>query len=378
MGVAFGTAALVIVLSVFNGLEGLIRTLYSTFDPEIEVSMVKGKTFSADSAWINEISKVEGVELVTLVLEENALVEHRDDRRVVTVKGVSENFVDQNRMDSAIVEGEFLLQRGNKNYAVIGRGIQYSLNVGLNNDFYPLKISFPNNKKILNPTARDMLISKFIPVSAVFAIEKQYDDNYIFTPLQFAEQLFSMQGQISSLEIKTSKGYKINQVKKNLKEFLGQDFLVQDSDEQHASLLRAINIEKLFMFIIFTLLLFIASVNILFSLTMLSIEKKKDVAILLSMGASRSIIKKIFLLEGLIIASIGTFTGLSLGFLVCYTQQTYGLISMGMETSVVDAYPVKMKLFDFAYTGVVVILLASLISYRPAWKASKVSVRENL
>lgn len=378
MGVAFGTAALVIVLSVFNGLEGLIRTLYSTFDPEIEVSMVKGKSFVADSSWINEINAVEGVELVTLVLEENALVEHRDDRRVVTVRGVSENFVKQNRMDSAIVEGEFFLQKGNKSYAVIGRGIQYSLNVGLNNDFYPLKISFPNNKKILNPTARDMLISKFIPVSAVFAIEKQYDDNYIFTPLRFAEQLFSMQGQITALEIKTREGYKINQVKKNLKEFLGSDFLVQDSDEQHASLLRAINIEKLFMFVIFTLLLLIASVNILFSLTMLSIEKKKDVAILLSMGASRSIIKKIFLMEGLIIALIGTFAGLSLGFMVCFIQQSYGLISMGMETSVVDAYPVKMKLFDFAYTGIVVIFLATLISYRPAWKASKVSVRENL
>ncbi len=376
--VALGTAALVIVLSVFNGLEGLIRTLYSTFDPEIKVAPVNGRAFDKDSAMIARIYAIEGVGIVTEVLEENALVEHRDDRRVVKVKGVSSNFIEQGRMDSAIVEGDFVLYRGSRAYAVIGRGIQYSLNVGLNNDFYPLKVSFPNNQKVLNPTANDMLISKFIPVSAVFAIEKQYDDNYIFTPLAFAEELFSMKGKINALEIKTDKGYKINDVKKRLKKVLGDDFLVQDSDEQHASLLRAIKIEKLFVFIIFTFLLLIASVNIFFSLTMLSIEKKKDVAILLSLGAGRSMIKKIFLVEGLMIALTGAFIGLFLGFAICALQQQFGLVSMGMETSVVDAYPVRMNGLDFLYTGLIIIVLTILLSYRPALQASKVRVRENI
>lgn len=376
--VALGTAALVIVLSVFNGLEGLIRTLYSTFDPEIKVAPVNGRAFDKDSAMIARIYAIEGVGIVTEVLEENALVEHRDDRRVVKVKGVSSNFIEQGRMDSAIVEGDFVLYRGSRAYAVIGRGIQYSLNVGLNNDFYPLKVSFPNNQKVLNPTAKDMLISKFIPVSAVFAIEKQYDDNYIFTPLAFAEELFSMKGKINALEIKTDKGYKINDVKKRLKKVLGDDFLVQDSDEQHASLLRAIKIEKLFVFIIFTFLLLIASVNIFFSLTMLSIEKKKDVAILLSLGAGRSMIKKIFLVEGLMIALTGAFIGLFLGFAICALQQQFGLVSMGMETSVVDAYPVRMNGLDFLYTGLIIIVLTILLSYRPALQASKVRVRENI
>lgn len=376
--VALGTAALVIVLSVFNGLEGLIRTLYSTFDPEIKVALVSGRAFDKDSSMLEKIYALEGIDIVSEVLEENALVEHRDDRRVVKVKGVSDNFIRQGRMDSAIVEGDFVLFRGRRPYAVIGRGIQYSLNVGLNNDFYPLKISFPNNQKVLNPTANDMLISKFIPVSAVFAIEKQYDDNYIFTPLVFAEELFSLHGKISALEIKTKKGYRVSDVKKQLKKVLGEEFLVQDSDEQHASLLRAIKIEKLFVFIIFTFLLLIASVNIFFSLTMLSIEKKKDVAIILSLGAGRSMIKNIFLIEGLLIALTGAFAGLLLGFIICTLQQQFGLISMGMETSVVDAYPVKMNGLDFLYTGLIIVILTILLSYRPALQASKVSVRENI
>jgi len=376
--VALGTAALVIVLSVFNGLEGLIRTLYSTFDPEIKVALVSGRAFDNDPAMLEKIYSLEGIDIVSEVLEENALIEHRDDRRVVKVKGVSDNFVRQGRMDSAIVEGEFVLNRGRRPYAVIGRGIQYSLNVGLNNDFYPLKISFPNNRKVLNPTASDMLISKFIPVSAVFAIEKQYDDNYVFTPLSFAEELFSLQGKINALEIKTKKGFKVSEVKKQLKKILGEGFLIQDSDEQHASLLRAIKIEKLFVFIIFTFLLLIASVNIFFSLTMLSIEKKKDVAIMLSLGAGRSMIRNIFLTEGLMIALTGAFAGLFLGFIVCTLQQQFGLVSMGMETSVVDAYPVRMNGLDFLYTGLIIVILTILLSYRPALQASKVSVRENL
>ncbi len=376
--VALGTAALVIVLSVFNGLEGLIRTLYSTFDPEIKVALVSGRAFDNDPVMLEKIYSLEGIDIVSEVLEENALIEHRDDRRVVKVKGVSDNFVRQGRMDSAIVEGEFVLNRGRRPYAVIGRGIQYSLNVGLNNDFYPLKISFPNNQKVLNPTASDMLISKFIPVSAVFAIEKQYDDNYVFTPLSFAEELFSLQGKISALEIKTKKGFKVSEVKKQLKKVFGEEFLIQDSDEQHASLLRAIKIEKLFVFIIFTFLLLIASVNIFFSLTMLSIEKKKDVAIMLSLGAGRSMIRNIFLTEGLMIALTGAFAGLLLGFVVCTLQQQFGLVSMGMETSVVDAYPVRMNGLDFLYTGLIIVILTILLSYRPALQASKVSVRENL
>jgi len=376
--VAVGTAALVIVLSVFNGLEGLIRTLYTTFDAEIKVATVKGKSFELDSALFADLQTLNGIEIVTKVLEENALIEHRDDRRVVKIKGVSDNFLDQKRMDSAIVEGEFILRRENRQYAIIGRGIQYSLNVGLNNDFYPLKISFPNNKKILNPTAHDMLVSRFIPVSAVFAIEKQYDDNYIFTPLEFAESLFNKQGMVSSLEIKTKSGSTISEVKKTLKKRLGENFVVQDSDEQHASLLRAIKIEKLFVFIVFTFLLLIASVNIFFSLTMLSIEKKKDVAILFALGSSRSSIKKLFLMEGLIIAFLGSGLGLLFGFSVCWLQEQYGLVSMGMETSVVDAYPVQMKLMDFIYTALVIILITITVSYRPAWQASRVNVRENI
>ncbi|WMJ72262.1 FtsX-like permease family protein [Cytophagaceae bacterium ABcell3] len=377
-GVAFGTMALVIVLSVFNGMEDLIRTLYNTFDPEIKVSAAQSKSLTYDDALKDKVYAVSGIEMVTEAIEDNALVEYRDDRRVVKIKGVSENFLDQQRLNSAIVAGEYAFHRNNMDYAIIGRGVQYSLNISINNDLSPLKISYPNHRKLLQVTSPNILNRNIIPAGAVFAIEKQYDDNYIFVPLHFAQELMNYGDRRTSLEIKTKEGYKINKVRDELRKVLGGEFLVQNSDEQHASLLRAIKIEKLFVFITFSVILAIASLNIFFSLTMLAIDKKKDVAMMFSMGATPGFIRKIFMTEGIIIAFSGAIIGLMLGFLICLAQQELGLISMGMETSLIDAYPVKMEAGDFVFSGLVIFAITILISYRPAVKASRVTIQDNL
>lgn len=378
--VALATASLVIVLSVFNGMENLVRTLYSTFDPEIKISLAKGKYFEADSTLINNLESLKGVEMITHVIEENALLELRDDKRVVMVKGVSANFTEQKRMDSAIVAGDFRLWKNNRPYAIIGRGIHYWMNVSLNNEYYPLKLNYPKDHKKLmkNPLLTDVLSTKSIPAGGVFAIEKQYDDNYIFTPIEFAQDLFNMDNKRTSIEVKTGPGHSVEDVKTRIQKLLGNEYLVQNSDEQHATLLRAIKVEKLFVYLVFSVLLLMGAVNIFSALTMLSIDKKKDVAILHSMGSSKSDIRKIFLMEGLIIAFTGTAAGLLLGFIICWAQQTFGFVSMGMETSVVDAYPIKMKIEDFLLAGATVLILTVLISYKPANTASKVNIRENL
>lgn len=378
--VALATASLVIVLSVFNGMETLVRTLYSTFDPEIKISVAKGKYFEVDSAFMAQVRSVEGVDVVTEVIEENALLALRDDKRVVMVKGVSANFTQQMRMDSAIVAGDFVLWKNKRPFAVIGRGIHYWMNVSLNNEYYPLKLSYPKDHKKLmtNPLLTDVLSTKSIPASGVFAIEKQFDDNYIFTPIEFAQDLFNMGSSRTSVEVKTKEGARVDKVKQDLKEILGSQFKVQDSDEQHATLLRAIKVEKLFVYVVFSVLLLMGAVNIFSALTMLSIDKKRDVAVLHSMGASRSAVRNIFLAEGLIIAFTGSIAGLALGFLVCWVQQTFGIISMGMETAVVDAYPVKMQAVDFLLAGATVLILTILISYKPANSASRINIRENL
>ncbi|MFL5728279.1 MAG: ABC transporter permease [Cytophagaceae bacterium] len=378
VGVAFVTMALVVALSVFNGLENLIRTLYNSFDPELKVTATMGKAFTVDEAFLNKVKQVEGVDIITEVIEDNALLKYREDQMVVKVKGVSDNFTQQNRMDSMITEGEFTLHKDSMDYAIIGRGVQYKLSIPVDKGIFPLQVWYPKTKNSLSLDPGKLFNRENIMAGAVFAIEKQYDDNYIFVPLEFTQRLLNYSNKRTSLEIKSKEGYKMSRLQENLKNALGPGFKVQNSDEQHASLLRAVKIEKLFMHITISVILAIASLNIFFSLSMLALEKKKDVAILFSMGASQNFIKKIFLGEGMIIAFTGAISGLVIGLLICIAQQQFKIVPMGMETSIVDAYPVKMELGDFISTGVTIFLITMLISYRPAVKASRINIKESL
>ena len=378
IGVAVGSAALIIVLSVFNGLEDLIRTIYSSFDPDLKITSVEGKSFETDTEFMNRIRRTPGVAVVTEVIEDNALLRYNDRQMVVKVKGVSENFFEQNEIGSSVVEGHHNLYFNGNHYALIGRGVQYQLSIRTGNQFTAMQFLYPRNTKFnpLNPEGAFNSLN--ISPGGVFAIERQYDDAYVFVPLQFAEELMEYGRRRTSLEIKVEAGQRVETVKRALQQVLGDKFKVQNSDEQHTSLLRAVKVEKLFVFITFAFILLIASLNIFFSLSMLVIDKKKDIAILASMGATANTIRNIFLMEGALVAFIGAAYGLSLGMLVCNLQQTFGLVSMGMATSVVDSYPVKMKIEDFVLTGGAIIIITLLVSIRPARKAAAMSMTENL
>ncbi|WP_299758723.1 FtsX-like permease family protein [uncultured Pontibacter sp.] len=378
IGVAVGSAALIIVLSVFNGLEDLIREIYSSFDPDLKITAVEGKSFETDTEFMNRIRRTPGVAVVSEVIEDNALLRYNERQMVVKVKGVSENFFDQNDIDSSVVEGSSNLYFNKAYRALVGRGVQYQLSIRPGNQFEPLQFLYPRNVKFnpLNPEGSFNNLS--ILPGGIFAIERQYDDAYVFVPLNFAEELLDYGRRRTALEIKVEQGYRIEQVKRELLQVLGQNFKVQNSDEQHTSLLRAVKVEKLFVFITFAFILGIASLNIFFSLSMLVIDKKKDIAILASMGATAKTIRNIFLMEGALVACIGAAYGLTLGMLICNLQQTFGLVSMGMATSVVEAYPVKMEIEDFALTGLAIVVITLLVSIRPANKAAAMSVTDNI
>lgn len=378
ISVAVGTAALIIVLSVFNGLEDLIRSIYGSFDPDLKIMAAEGKAFEVNDSLLAQITRTPGVALLTEVIEDNALLRYNERQMVVKMKGVSENFFLQNKIDSTIVEGSHELVQGDEFRALIGRGIQYQLSVRPDSRFAALQFMYPKATKgiPLNPenAFRDLSI---LP-GGVFAIERQYDDSYVFVPLEFAEELLEYGPKRTSLEVKVRLPSQIRRVQRQLREALGPDFLVQNSDEQHVSLLRAVKVEKIFVFITFTFILLIASINIFYSLSMLVIDKKRDIAILAAIGASATTVRRIFLAEGAIIAFSGALTGLALGLFICWLQQTFGLVSMGMATSVVDSYPVKMQLSDVLLTGGSIVLITMLVSVRPAFKAAALSVRENL
>jgi len=369
--VAVCTAALIIVLSVFNGLEGLLRSLYGSFDPQIKIEAVEGKSFIYSDSLKSEITDTEGVDIITEVIEDYAYVKYREADMVVTIKGVSDNFLDQHRLDSAIVSGELKLREDGINYAIIGRGVQYALSIMPNNDIYPLQVHFIKDTKVRSLDPSKMYSRRNILPGSVFAIEKNYDESYIFVPLEFAESLLSYGKKRTSLEIKISSESTISDVKDKLRSKLGDAFKVQDNDEQHADLYKILKLEKLFVFIAFSFILAVGSINIFFALTMLALDKKKDIAILFAMGASNKLVKTIFLSEGAIISLGGASLGLLIGGAICWAQQTFGLVSMGMETSVLENYPVKMQLMDFVYTSLSLVLITLLISYRPAVIATR-------
>lgn len=380
VGVAVGTMALIIVLSVFNGLEDLVRSLYGKSDPDLVISAVKGKSFELQAPLLAQIRRTPGVGLVTEVIEDNALLQYRDRQMVVKMKGVSANYHFQSNIDSAIVDGSHQLHRDGLDYALVGAGVQHELSITLDNRFAPMRLLYPRNtgRKTLSMNPETAFNEQNILAGGVFLIEQHIDDSYVFVPLQFARDLLRYGNRRTSLEVKARPGRDIADVKEALKKQLGASFKVLDSDEQHVSLLKAIKVEKMFVFITFAFILLIASINIFFSLSMLVIDKRKDMAVLMAMGASSRTIRNIFLLEGAIVAQVGAITGLVLGVGICWLQQTFHIVSMGMATSVVDSYPVKMQLADIILTGVAIIFITISVSIRPALNAASLDLRENL
>jgi len=378
VGVAVGTMALVVVLSVFNGLEGFIRSLYSSFDPDIKVVPLQGKSFLIDSLSLNLIRDLEGIEFVSEVIEDNAYVKFRDAEMVVKLKGVDHNFIKNTRLRNSIVEGNLVLENDKIPYAVIGRGIQYTLNITDLGDFYPLQFYYPKKRRGSSLNPAQLTNRRNINIGGIFAIEKQFDMTYILVPIRFASQLMDYGMKRTALEINIREDADLDRIISEIRQIVGDSFNVLDSDEQHSSLISAIKIEKLFVFITFSFIIAVAAINIFFALTMLAIEKKKDIAVLYAMGSGRALVRSIFLYEGAIISFSGAIIGMALGIILCFIQQQFGIISMGVDTSVIDAYPVEMKLSDFLFSSASIILITLTFSSRPAFIASRSSVIDQL
>lgn len=379
IGVAVGTMALVIVMSVFNGLEDLIRGLFASFDAELKVEAVVGKSFEVDSLWLDGIQNVDGVAVLTEVIEDNALLDYNGNQLVATIKGVSDNFLEQDRFSRGYFWGDTTLGSDLRPGAIMGRGVGFFLSVNLKDVNVPLKVFYPKAPRsaaTLNPN--QLYSSASLEPVAFFSVERQFDDEYVIAPLKFTRELLNYGNKRTSLEIKISDGYSIDEVQENLKAHLGPDFSVKNTDEQHAGLLRTVKLEKLFVFLTLSFILAIASFNIFFSLSMLAIEKKKDIAMLKALGAKDKLIREIFLKQGAMIAVVGAAIGLVLGFAIVWLQESFGLVSLGIASAVVDAYPVRMVWTDFAWITVVVILITLVASWRPAWIAARVKTTDEL
>ena len=362
-GVAVGTMALIIILSVFNGLEEMVNKIFNTFDPDLSITAAEGKVFTPDSTALLRLSEINGIYAYSLTLEDNAALRYGDRQTIASIKGVDDGYKNVTHIDSSMLEGEFRLKTtSDQPRAVLGLGVARYLGVSVN-FVNPLIIYVPRRTGGNNINPENALNKKFIFPSGIFEIEQEFDSKYLFVPLDFCRELLEYENEISSIEIRLKDYLSEPSVRKEVEKIFSKKFIIKNRMEQQDIFYKVMRSERLAIFFILTLIIIIASFNIIGSLTMLIIEKERDIEILKSLGADNNLIRKIFIFEGWLISIIGTFSGLILGFLICWLQQRYGLIKLNSESLIMQYYPVVMKLKDF----IIVPFTVLLIGYWAAW-----------
>ena len=362
-GVAVGTMTLIIVLSVFNGLEKLVNSIFNTFDPNIKITAAHGKTFIADTAMVTFLSTTDGILSYSIVYEENALLKYGERQYIASIKGVDDNYHKVTNINNSMWEGDFTLEAENgRQFAIPGLGVSQYLGIRIN-FLTPLFIYFPRKTGETNLNADNAFNRDYLFPSGIFEIEKDYDSKYVYLPISFVRKLTDNENAASSIEIKVEKESETDAIKKKIAKVLGNDYVVQNRYEQQEIFYKVMKSERLAIFVILTLILVIASFNIIGSLTMLIIEKERDIEILKSLGTDNDLIKNIFIFEGWLISIIGAVAGVVLGFFICWLQQTFGLVRLQSESLLMDAYPIVIKLKDFLIVPATVLL----IGYWAAW-----------
>ena len=374
VGVAVGTMALVIVLSVFNGFHDLVASFFTNFDPQIELVPKQGKTAPADDPLLDQIRKMPQVSVSTDVLEDQGLAVYGDRQQMVTVMGVDDNFTQlTNISDILYGDGEFTLQAANLFYAIPGIRLAQDMGLGARFDGY-LKLYAPVRRgqiTDLEDPSDGFVVDSLISPGVVFAVNQaKYDRDRVICSIGFARRLFDQDGMLSSLQIRLKPGSDLGAVKKQMREIVGSKYKVLDRFEQQSDTFNIMQIEKVLAYVFLTFILMVACFNIISSLSMLIIDKKADAATLRNLGATDRQIRSIFLFEGRIISAIGAVVGILLGLLLCWLQQEFGLVHMGDSAGsfVVNAYPVSVHYDDVAIVFVTVLLIGWAAAWIPTRK----------
>ncbi|MEM7656441.1 MAG: ABC transporter permease [Bacteroidota bacterium] len=385
LGIGFGTMAIILVLSVFNGLTGFIEGLFAGMDPDIKVVAERGQTFEFSQETYDQLLAHPDVEAITTTLEGRVWLEYADNQSSGLLKGVEPNFLAVNQLDSFIIGGNYTFAARNGTYqAVMGVEVAHRLNADLVNDSRPLSevapigISYiPQNASASNPQA--FLNTRYVYPAGVFSIQKEYDESLILSDIEMVRKLFDLENEISAYELRLTDLGRATNVRDDLQEILGEDFRVLTWFEQHQTLYRVMKNEKYISYLILVLMLAIAAVNIVGSLHMIVMEKTRDIAVLKSMGATDSMIRRIFQLTGMLVGGIGGIMGVLLALIVGLIQQFYGVVKLtGGESFRVKAFPIGLQWDDFALVFLTVMLLAVVASYFPSRQASRVKVVEGI
>ena len=355
---SLGTAAMIIVLSVYNGLENTLKSIYDDFDPEIKIEKKEFKYF--ENSLASEIASIENVESVSAIIENQVILQNEEKEVVAYLKGVDENFISQERISDNLTEGSFLFKIGKMDYGVFGRGIKYKLGLKTNSNFQSVDVFALNENKSLNPSSlkSNFFYKEGIKVSGIFAIENSFDNEYVFSSLKFAQRLFK-NDKISSYEVKLKDKNKISETRQLINSKIGDNYNILTSLEQRLGLYKILKTEKLVVYLVFGIILLLSSINIFFLLIMMGVEKQKDISVMYSFGVKREQIKNVFINQGLLIGAVSIIFGTIIGTGLTLLQKEFGLIKIQMSSSILEKYPV-----DFMFSDLLVIYLMVLsISY---------------
>jgi lipoprotein-releasing system permease protein/zinc transport system substrate-binding protein len=380
-GVVLATIALVCTLSVYNGFNDLVSTLFSTFDPELKITPQKGKTFSPHMDLFNQIRNNPSIDIFAEIVEDHALVKFKDRQVVATIKGVPKNFNKLTAIDSILIDGEFELRNNaSSDYAVLGVGLSASLGAGAA-FVTPLELFAPKRfgkVNLANPS--NSFNKRYAQVGAVFAINQPaYDENYMLVSLPLARELFDCHEEVTSIELKLEDEADLEKVKAEIIALIGSDYYVKDRFEQQEASFKMMQIEKWMTYLILSFILTIALFNVVGSLSMLMIEKRQDVETLHNLGADNRLIAKIFLIEGWLISGTGAIIGLVVGIALCLIQQHYGIISLGQTAGafIIDAYPVRLVGGDLITIFITVLTVGFFAAWYPVQYLSKRWLEKN-
>lgn len=370
VGIAVATMALVIVLSVFNGFHDLVASFFTTFDPQLEVVPAQGKDAPTDDPILVKIKQLPQIDIATECVEDQALAIFNDRQAMVKVKGVDDNFDELTHITEILYgDGEYSLHAGDLQYGIPGIRLAQSLGMGT---YYKgfMRIYAPQREGQLDMSdpSSGFVVDSLLSPGVVFSVRQaKYDRDYIITSISFARLLFGGQGMLTSLELRIKDGYSINSVKKEIKKIAGDKYRVLDRYEQQADTFNIMKIEKLIAYLFLTFILMVACFNIIGSLSMLIIDKKDDVQTLRNLGANDRQITKIFLFEGRMISAIGAIIGIAVGLLLCWLQQTFGLVALGESSGsfVVNAYPVSVHYTDVLLVFVTVLAVGWVAVWYP-------------
>lgn len=372
--IAVVTASLIVVFSVFNGFEDLVKSLYTDFYADISISATKGKIIRLNTQQIAQLKKLENVAAVSLLVEEKALLMNGDDQSIVIVKGIDESNISVNNISNHIIRGKFNTGTTASPRLVLGSGIESAVRANVESSLTPLVLNLPN-KKATKISGDEGFNSYSLYASGTFAVQQEFDDKYVFTNLPFLKYMLDMAADdYSAAEIKLIPNANADKAVQALKTLLGKDFVVETRYQQNKSLYSAMQVEKWIIYGITCLILAIAAFNIIGALTMLVLEKQKDIAVLKAMGATNNVIKNIFLSEGFLLAIIGGLGGAILATIICLLQIKFHLVPLGGSSFLINYYPVKLLVSDYLIVIATVFVIAILAAYIPSRKASLQSI----